>query len=227
MGWFEQRRIRRQERAKHMATDARDVMKSVESPYTAANSALSEYEKAVKFSPGSAYRHAKKAYRMAVSEAEAAKTHLKAVEVLEAQKRMDEKQISSLDSDYRSNLAKGRMRKAVSIAKKLYVIANSNPDPSAVVVTLDDSQVDDGRVEVMITNRGEKVIVINSIGCSCGTTELYAQKGMSEACQPGCQTSRTVEFDQDVSLGLTVYVEYECGFEVIKIRRQFPITKQV
>lgn len=226
-GWFAQWKERRQLRAKEMADEARGIMKSVESPYTAAVTQLSEYEKAVKFKPGSAYRYAKKAYRFAVTESEAARIHNKAVEVLEAQKRMDERRISSLDDAYRSCLARGKMRKAASAAQKMYVLANSNPDPSIVTVTLDDGNLSNGSVDVIITNRGEKPIVINVISCSCGTTELMSEKGMSEACQPGSQTKRTVSFDQDVSLGITVYVEYERGFEIEKIRRQFSLIKQV
>lgn len=226
-GWFAERKVRRQERAKTMATEARDIMKSVESPYTATVTQLSEYEKAVKFNPGSAYRHAKKAYRFAVTESEAARIHGKAVEVLDAQKRMDERRISSLDSTYRSCLARGKMRKAASVAQKMYVIANSNPDPSIVSVTMDDVKVGEGTVDIIITNRGEKPVVINSIACSCGTTELFSERGMSEACQPGAQTRRTVKFDSDVSLGITAFVEYECGFDREKIRRQFSIINQV
>ena len=135
--------------------------------------------------------------------------------------------ISSLDDAYRSCLARGKMRKAASAAQKMYVLANSNPDPSIVTVTLDDGNLSNGSVDVIITNRGEKPIVINVISCSCGTTELMSEKGMSEACQPGSQTKRTVSFDQDVSLGITVYVEYERGFEIEKIRRQFSLIKQV
>ena len=209
MGIMDGWRAKRQDRAKEMAEDARDVMDSVESPYTAARSSLSEYEKAVRFRPGSAYRHAKRAYRKAVDESEAARTHTMAAEVLEAQKRTDERRISSLDDAYRSCLARGKMRKAASAAQKMYVLANSNPDPSIVTVTLDDGNLSNGSVDVIITNRGEKPIVINVISCSCGTTELMSEKGMSEACQPGSQTKRTVSFDQDVSLGITVYVEYE------------------
>ena len=227
MGFLDNWRARRQTKAKKMADEARDIMNSVESPYTVAKTSMSEYEKAVKFSPGSAYRHAKKAYRMAVTESEAARMHLRAVEVLGAQKRMDDKKISSMDSDYRSYLARGKMKKAVKIAKAMYVEANSNPDPSSVTVSLDQSGLDDGHVDVIITNRGNRAVVIDSISCSCGTTEVISQTGMSETCQPGHQTRRSINFDQDVSLGLTVYVEYECGFETNKIRRQFSLIKQV
>ena len=227
MGIMDGWRAKRQDRAKEMAEDARDVMDSVESPYTAARSSLSEYEKAVRFRPGSAYRHAKRAYRKAVDESEAARTHTMAAEVLEAQKRTDERRISSMDSDYRSNLAKGRTRKATKIANRMYVEASSNPDPSPVSVTIDRSGLDEGSIDVIVTNRGDRPVVIDAISCSCGSTELMSQTGMSEACQPGQQTRRAVTFDQDVSLGVTVFVEYQCGFETSKIRRQFSLIKQV
>ena len=226
-GFFEERRIRRQARAKSMCEEAKDVMKSIESPYTSARKSLAEYEKAVRFKPGSAYRHAKKAYRLAVSESETARIHLKATEILDAQKRMEERRIASLESSYNSSLARGKMRKAASIANKMQVIANSNPDPSMIAVTLDDRAVGDGHVKVIVTNRGDKAVVINAISCSCGTTTLLDEKGMSEACQPGATTSRDVRFDQDISLGITVFIEYECGFETNKIRRQFPLLNQV
>lgn len=226
-GFFEERRKRRQERAKDMCDEAKDVMRSIESPYTAARGHLAEYEKHVKFKPGAAYRHAKKAYRLAVSESETARIHLKAVEVLDAQKRLDENKIMSLESSYNSSLARGKMGKAASVARKMHIIANSNPDPSIVMVTLDEDDVDDGHVTVIVTNRGDKAIVINSISCSCGTTLLLEERCMSEACQPGSQTTRDIEFKDDVSLGITVFVEYECGFETNKIRRQFSLLNQV
>ena len=181
MGIMDGWRAKRQDRAKEMAEDARDVMDSVESPYTAARSSLSEYEKAVRFRPGSAYRHAKRAYRKAVDESEAARTHTMATEVLEAQKRTDERRISSMDSDYRSNLAKGRTRKATKIANRMYVEASSNPDPSPVSVTIDRSGLDEGSIDVIVTNRGDRPVVIDAISCSCGSTELMSQTGMSDA----------------------------------------------
>ena len=227
MSFLDNWKAKRQERAKQMCLEAKDAMNSIESPYTVAKSALSEYEKAVKFRPGSAYKYAKKAYKAAITESEAARMHLKAVEVLEAQKRMDDEKVMMLDTQYRTSLAKGKMSKATSSARKMYELANSKPDPSSISVSLDESNLENGSVEVLITNRGNKAVVINSISCSCGTTELFSQKGMSEACQPGQQTKRHVTFDDDVSLGITVFVEYEDGFELNKIRRHFSLLKQV
>ena len=227
MGFLDGWRARRQERAKSMAAEARGIMDSVESPYAAARTSLSEYEKALRFSPGSAYRHAKKAYRAAVSESEAARDHTRAVEVLEAQKRMDERKVSSMDSDYRDALAKGNTRRATKVARRMYAEASRNPDPSPVSVTLDQSGASEGEVDVVVTNRGDRPVVVQSIACSCGTTEIMSQRGMAEACQPGQQTRHHVSFDGDLSLGITVTVEYECGFETARIRRQFSLLKQV
>lgn len=202
-------------------------MKSVESPYVVANRWLTEYEKAVKFKPGSAYRKAKKGYRAAVTEAEAARTHLKAEEILTAQKRMEERKIKDLDSAYRSSLAKGNMGKAVRLSRRLYAEASKNPDPSPVVVGIDDNDIKDGRVRFFVTNRSDRPMVVDSISCTSGTDELMSEKEMSQALQAGDQIVRDVAFNGDPSLGITVFVEYEDRFELVKIRRQFSLMRQV
>ncbi|MDO5853956.1 MAG: hypothetical protein Q4Q62_07990 [Thermoplasmata archaeon] len=227
MRWLEERRARRQQQAKKMRDDAVRIMETIESPYVDAKERLSAYERSVRFRPGAAYRAAKRAYRAAVDESEAARKHIEAVEILSAQKRMTEKRIARMDASYRISLANGNARKAAGIADRMYRIASYNPDPSIIKVTMDATMSDDGAAEILLTNRNRKPVIVNKVSCTSGSRDVAVQEGMAEACQPGQQVSRRLEFDGDASLGVTVYVEYEQDYETFKIRRHLSLMKQV
>jgi len=225
--WFKSKRLKKQAQAKKMIADSRTIMDSVESPYRTTRSMISEYEASVEFNPRSACRSAKKAYRSAVAESEIAQIYTRARELLDAQRALDDSKISSLDSKYMACMARGDYKKARKIADKLDIIASSEHDPSEIRIALDRTHLDDGEIKIIISNRSDKSVNIDSIACSCGSREIDVQKGMSEACRPGSQHIRTVKFEGDKAMGLTVVVTYEMGFERRTMTRQFALLNKV
>lgn len=226
-GWLKSRRLKKQAEAKRMIADSRTIMDSVESPYRTARSLISEYEASVEFSPRSACKSAKKAYRSAVAESEIAQTYTHARELLDAQRALDDSKIVSLDSKYMACMAKGNYKKARKIADKLDLIASSEHDPSEIRIAIDRAGLDDGEIKIVISNRSDRSVNIDSIACSCGSKQIDVQKGMSEACRPGSQHIRTVRFEGDKAMGLTVVVTYEIDFVRRVMTRQFTLLNKV
>ena len=227
MKWLDERRAKKQSQAEELSAKAREIMETIDSPYTEAKLELAEYEKDVKFDASSAYKHAKKAYESAVAESEAARIHSDAIEVLEDQKRVSEKKVASYEADYRLAAAKGDSKGAMAAAKKLYIESAKYPDPGMLKITLDRSMTEEGTARVVVTNKGDAPMVINSIRCTCGNKDILAEGGMSEALQPGAQTSRAVSFEAGDSVGIAVYVEYESGLETRQVRRNLALIDQV
>lgn len=225
-GWMEKRRSQKRERAQQMNMEARDVINIVESPYVSANKHLSEYEKDVRFKPNSAYRHAKRGYSSAVMESEAAKIHSQAYDMLYAQKRMEERHISNMEQGYREAIASGNIRKAGKIAQKMMREAHSSKDTCPVHIDMDDLSSDE-YVEVIVVNRGDTPLIINSLTCSSGTTELSVEKGMSMALPVNDSMKKRIEFHGEKSMEVSVSVEYEQGLETHRINKHFQLRKRV
>jgi len=214
-------------KAQTMADDAKDIMKAIESPYVEAKRNLSDYESALKFKPSKAYKYASKGYTAAVLESEAAKTYTQAVEMLASQNKMNDSKIKSMDQKYRNCIATGNTKAAKDIAYRLYSEASRNPDAAPLKVSLDDSTISDGELEVVISNRESKPIVVNSIACRSGSQELLVEDGMAETVPAGGQTSRLVRFEPDSSMDIVVSVDYESGYEHLKIKRTFSLRKKI
>ena len=215
------------EKAQKMSDDAKDIMKMVESPYVEAKKCLSGYETSLKFKPSKAYKLASKGYTAAVLESEAAKTYTQAIEMLESQNMMDDSKIASMDQKYRNLIASGNTKAAKNVAYKLYAESSRNPDAAPLKVSLDDSTVRDGELEVVISNKESKPIVINAIACRSGSQELLVEEGMAETVPAGAQTSRLVRFDPGSSIDIVVSLNYECGYDHLKMKRTFPIRKKL
>ena len=95
-----------------------------------------------------------------MNESESAKRFTEAMELLEAQKRLDDSKVKGLGSKCRVSLAKGKTKKAMSYADGLYSLASRNPDPSPLKVSLDESQIRSGEIDIIVSNREVKPIVV-------------------------------------------------------------------
>lgn len=228
--WRAKRKNKLQERlakAQTMANDAKDIMKTIESPYVEAKKNLSEYETRLKFKPARAYKYASKGYTAAVFESESAKVYTESVELLESQKRLSDKRIRKLDSKYRNAISVGKSKRAKKFAYMLYAEASRNPDPSPLKISLDDTVVTEGQINIVVSNKEMKPIVINTITCRSGSMKLFEEQNMSEAVPAGSQTSRLVTFDPNNSMDIIVSIDYEMGFEHLKLKRTFSIRKKI
>jgi len=234
MGLFDNWRAKRAaklqaklDKAQDMARDARDIMKTVESPYVEAKKNLNEYETQLKFKPMKAYKFASKGYTAAVFESEAAKIYVEATELLESQGRQEERSIEKLEAKYRNSLSTGRSKAAKKIAYKLYAEANKNPDPSPLKVSLDDTTVRGGSIDIVVSNKEVRPIIVNTISCRSGSMELFTEQNMSEVIPAGGQTSRQVDFDAGNSTDIIVSIDYEMGYEHLKLKKTFAVRKKI
>ncbi len=227
MGWFARRALEKKSKAEAMELEARNVMKTVESPYSGAKKCLAEYEKLLKFKPGPAYRKARKGYDMAVAEAEVAKVYTEACDLLESQKKMGPKKISGMNDDYLRSIATGKISKASKIASRMLVEANSCPVKCPVKVSVDEKEAGSGRIDVIVTNGSPVNLVINSITCSSGASETSLEKGMSEGLPPNASIVRRIDLDPDKSQEITVTVEYEGADGVSRTSKRIPVRRKV
>ena len=227
MGWLKERNIAKKQKAKGFALDATKIIESTDAPFHAARMFLSQYESNVEFKPRVALKYARRAYSAAISESEIVKTYTRAMEILGAQDKADSRKVTDLDSAYMSSMAKGKYKKAGRIANKLSVMAHSAHDPSEIGIAVDRSGQDDGTVTILVTNRTEKPLVIDSISCSCGNILVDVQKGMSETCNPGNHVSRKISYDKEKTMNLTITVEYDSSFERRVVTRRVQLSNKV